>query len=223
VRGVTSIRGVTREYRRHRFAILFYSLLLTVGVAPFLHVFGFDFLEGFLALNLFAAALSATGRTGQGMIVLAVLFGGARLGGAIFGTQALVSMSEVVWIVVGLLATFGSLRRALRRGPVNAEQLYAALSVYVLIGLIFGMVYTLYERIWPGSFAAASGEGAFPFSRAVYFSFVTLASLGYGDILPVNDAMRGMAILEVIGGQLYLVVLVARLVSQYSAQERQER
>ena len=49
----------------------------------------------------------------------------------------------------------------------------------------------------------------------MYFSFVTLASLGYGDILPLSDPARGLAIVEVVGGQLYLAVMVARLVSAW--------
>ena len=223
MRGMTIIRRLTHEYRQRRFAILFYSLLLTIGVAPLLHAFGFDLIQGFLALNLVAAALGATGRRGLGMLVLAALFGGARLAGAAFGAQALFTVSEVTWIIVGFFAAFGALRYALHRGPVNREHIYAALSVYILIGLVFGIIYILYERIWPGSFVTISDRAAFSFSRAVYFSFVTLASLGYGDILPVNEAVRGMAILEVVGGQLYLVVLVARLVSLYSAQERHQQ
>ena len=49
-------------------------------------------------------------------------------------------------------------------------------------------------------------------TTAIYFSFVTLASLGYGDVLPVSDPARGLAVLQVVSGQLYLAVLVARLV-----------
>jgi hypothetical protein len=54
---------------------------------------------------------------------------------------------------------------------------------------------------------------------AIYFSFITIATLGYGDIVPVNGAARGLAMLEAIGGQMYLAVLVARMVSLYSKEE----
>jgi voltage-gated potassium channel Kch len=70
------------------------------------------------------------------------------------------------------------------------------------------------EENWPGSFAAA---GDFSRMTAIYFSFVTLSTLGYGDILPRSDVARGLAIVEGIGGQLFLAVLVARLVSLYAA------
>lgn len=211
---------LAHAYRQRRFAFLFYSLLLTIGVAPFLHALGFDLFQGFLALNLLAAALGATARRVLVMLVLAALFAAARLAGAALGAHALFTLSEAVWILVAWLATFGSLRHALHRGPVDAERIYAAASVYVLLGLACGIIDLLYERIWPGSFAVTVGGGELSFPRAVYFSFVTLASVGYGDIVPVSAPARGIAILEAVGGQLYLAVLLARLVALYSIQER---
>ena len=52
--------------------------------------------------------------------------------------------------------------------------------------------------------------------RAVYFSFVTIATLGYGDIVPKSEVTQGMAVLQAVGGQMYLAVLVARMVSLYT-------
>jgi voltage-gated potassium channel Kch len=74
------------------------------------------------------------------------------------------------------------------------------------------LFYWALEQIRPESFAMPAG-----FSRmsALYFSFVTLATLGYGDIVPRSDLARGLAIVEGIGGQLFLAVLVARLVGLY--------
>ena len=62
---------------------------------------------------------------------------------------------------------------------------------------------------------AFQASGAFSRMTALYFSFVTLATLGYGDIVPRSDVARGLAIVEGVGGQLFLAVLVARLVSLY--------
>ena len=89
---------------------------------------------------------------------------------------------------------------------------------YLLAGIYFGLSYWVLERMIPGTFTAAA-----PFSQtsAIYFSFVTLATLGYGDIAPRGDIARGLAIIEGIGGQLFLAVLVARLVSLYSTPRNQ--
>jgi hypothetical protein len=122
------------------------------------------------------------------------------------------------WTGIGLLAAASALRFAMRATEVDTEHLHAALSAYLLAGIFFGLLYWVLDQVWAGSFAA-SGE----FSRmsALYFSFVTLATLGYGDIVPRTDVARGLAIVEGVGGQLFLAVMVARLVSLYGQKASQ--
>ena len=93
--------------------------------------------------------------------------------------------------------------------------MHAALGAYLLIGLFFGLAYSVLEKVAPGSFALAGQPlaGDLREAGAIYFSFVTLATLGYGDIVPLTATARGLAVIEAIGGQLYIAVLVARLVS----------
>jgi voltage-gated potassium channel Kch len=131
-------------------------------------------------------------------------------------------IGEGLWIVCGALALFVSARHALGAGRVDSERLFAALSTYLLAGLILGTCYWVMESLSPGSFASASGRDI-DFSSAVYFSFVTIATLGYGDITPVSDAARGMAVFEAVGGQMYMVVLVARLVALHVSQASEHR
>jgi hypothetical protein len=78
--------------------------------------------------------------------------------------------------------------------------------------MFFGEIYWSIEQIAPGSMG---GPDKLSELRAVYFSFVTIATLGYGDFLPKSDLARGIATFEVIGGQLYLAVLVAFLISAF--------
>ena len=117
----------------------------------------------------------------------------------------------------------GGQRAAFRPGRtvVDREHLYAALSTYMLAGLFFGVFYWVLEQTWPGSLGTA-GEGVqsrFSLTLAIYFSFVTLATLGYGDIVPRSEVTRGLAIMEAVVGQLYLAVMIARLVSSYVSRE----
>src|SRR5215813_11347576 len=97
----------------------------------------------------------------------------------------------------------------MRGAKVDAEHLFAALSSYLLAGIYFGLLYWALEQLRPGTFVAAT---AFSKTGGIYFSFVTLATLGYGDIVPKTDVARGLAILEAVGGQLYIAVTIARLV-----------
>ena len=132
--------------------------------------------------------------------------------------QSEVSIASLaVWGVLALGTVAGALRFALRGSTVGREQVYAALSAYLLAGMFFGVLYSVLEQVAPGSLSTGSvaATGVFPLTTAMYFSFVTLASLGYGDILPLSDPARGLAIVEVVGGQLYLAVMVARLVSAW--------
>jgi hypothetical protein len=86
------------------------------------------------------------------------------------------------------------------------------LSTYLLAGIFFGQIYSSLNDIH-----AESVVGPDPLSdtSAIYYSFVTLATLGYGDFLPRTDVARGVATFEVIGGQLFLAVLVARLIGAF--------
>ena len=82
-----------------------------------------------------------------------------------------------------------------------------------MAGVFFGLLYFVVEQLSPGTFTSPTH---FTQTSAIYFSFVTLATLGYGDIAPRGDIARGIAIVEGVGGQLFLAVLVARLVSLYT-------
>jgi hypothetical protein len=178
----------------------------------------FDPLKILLAVSLVAAIASAAReRWFRTMLILGIAFFAARSVQAVTGAQALLPLSQALWIFAALFATATAARHALRSGPVDAERIFAALDTYLLAGLIWGVGYWLIDQIWPASFGPVS-ESPIPLAHAIYFSFVTIATLGYGDIVPVSDLARGLAILEAVSGQFYLAVLVARLVSLYARQ-----
>lgn len=211
---------VLETYRRHRFAWLFFSLLLTIAAHPVLEalVSGFNPSELLLAVNLVAAVASAAHeRWIRVLLLLSIAFVITRGIRTVLGVEVLLPISQVLWVAASLLATAATARHALRAGVVDAEHIFAALDVYLLAGLIFAVCYWLLDQTWPVSFGAASASDL-DLARAIYFSFVTIATLGYGDVVPVNDSARGLTVLEAVGGQMYLAVLVARLVSLYSQQ-----
>lgn len=106
------------------------------------------------------------------------------------------------------------LRHVMRAGRVDAEMIYGAIAGYLLLGLIWAMLYAVIETLQPGSFSlTATNEGSRPWDDLLYYSFVTLTTLGYGDVLPLSPRVRSLAILEAVTGVFYVAVLVARLVS----------
>jgi hypothetical protein len=213
--GAGGLRVLGRAYLRQRYAILFYTLLLTMVAAPAIAALEFPggLIELLLATNLLAAVLPVSAGKGRRVLLaMMALVWLARSATVWLDHPALSAMTLGLWTLIGMLAAAAALRFAMRATSVDAEHLYAALSAYLLGGLFFWRFYGVLEQIWPGTFAAA---GDFSRMSAMYFSFGTLATLGYGDIVPRTDVARGLAIVEGVGGQLFLAVMVARLVSLY--------
>lgn len=215
------LQRLGRSYAAHRYAIVFYSVLLTLCAVPLLAAFQLDprLLLLFVALNLLTAALGVGPRRGRRVLVV---FTGIALAlravSELTGSLALGSASLVLWSMLAVIATVSAVRFALRGDEVNSEHLYAALSSYVLAGVFFGVLYAAIEKAWPGSLIAAGAVaalGELPLSSGIYFSFVTLATLGYGDIIPGTELTRGLAIFEAVGAQIYIAVMIARLVALY--------
>ena len=106
---------------------------------------------------------------------------------------------------------------------VTINVIYASIVVYLLIAIMWAFVYSVLESIHPGSFA--TGEGQIEAGRRlyIYYSFVTITTLGYGDITPTTDLANTFSFLEAVTGQLYLAILIARLVGVHIAQSMNKK
>jgi hypothetical protein len=211
-------KAAAGTYVRKRYAILFYTLLLTFVASPLLAALQrkSTFVELLLVTNLLVAVLPIrTGNIRRTLLVLVVLaLAGRFFAASLGGTFSSVNLG--VWTLVGLLAAANALRSALRATSIESEHIYAALSAYLLAGISLGVLYWALEQAWPGSLSYGGGiSNNFSQADGIYFSFVTLATLGYGDFVPKTEVARGLTILEAVAGQLYLGVMVARLVSLY--------
>ncbi len=118
---------------------------------------------------------------------------------------------------------FVLLRHIVRAERVTADILYGAFSVYILLGIFFTFVYFLVQTASPEVAVVVSGTGEpASLSGLFYFSFVTLTTLGYGDILPMTDVTRILAILEAMFGVFYTGALVGKLVGLYVSQSGEQ-
>jgi hypothetical protein len=123
--------------------------------------------------------------------------------------------------LLALLAV-GSLRFVFRGKALTTDGLFATIAVYLIIAMFFSMLYMLLIEWNPASFSLQV-EGMPPQllqSNLLYFSLITLATVGYGDILPVSETARTLAVIEATVGQFYVAVIVAVFVGMYATQRR---
>src|SRR5262249_44248950 len=174
-----------------------------------------------LALAGFAAAIQAVGG-GRRYAIAFVLLGSvtAALGmlAVTIGSPTWTASALVFYLVFATFTLIRVLRYVVARGAITIDKIYGALSVYLLAGFTWGGLYSLVELVHPESFQWAHPAHHDPktlLHSFVYLSFVTLASLGYGDILPVTPQAPSLAMLDVIFANFYTVVIIARLVSGF--------
>jgi hypothetical protein len=120
-----------------------------------------------------------------------------------------------------LLATFNTLRQVAVGNDISLNRIVGAICVYLLLGVMWSIAYTVLEFSQPGSFKGLT-ELLSPLWSPdwIYYSFVTITTLGYGDITPLTQTARTLSFAEAIVGQFYIAVLVAGLVSAYISSKR---
>ena len=161
-------------------------------------------------------SLKGSGRT----FSIAIVF---VISGVIFNAVSVIIVSPVFLYgayisLLGflLIAVWCALKQVAIGTEVSANRLVGAVCVYLLLGVIWAFAYTLLDLLSPGSFQGFSPlDDPYWDSEWLYFSFVTMTTLGYGDILPVSAMARALAYLQSVTGQFYVAVLVAGLVSAY--------
>lgn len=136
----------------------------------------------------------------------------------LFDAISMLCMVAILFLIIG-----AGLRVLFRPMVVTIDTISASLCAYLLLAMVWAYMYALVDLFVPGSFAyslddsfrmtIADGQAVY----AAYFSYVTITTLGYGDILPVTPPAMALATLEAFVGQMYIAILVARLVAVYSA------
>src|SRR5918999_441054 len=127
-------------------------------------------------------------------------------------------------LTAGLLVTATlpvTLSRVLQHRRVTSETVLGALCAYVLIGLLFAFLYLAVSDLRDGPFFAQAGEHSQ--SEFLYYSFVTLTTLGFGDLSPTEGFPQALTVFEALAGNVFLVTLVARLVTLWVRQDERTR
>jgi len=203
---------------------LLVALVLLFFTAPFVEGFkNGDIVEGMLMTLVLVLSVLAVGGNRRTLIAATLLVMPAVVGK--WGNRLRPDLvpAEVFLIaqLVFLVFVVALLLRFILRAPrVNSEVLCAGISGYLILGLLWIVAYMLVARLVPNAFAFNVGPAAHQSMdgfTAFYFSFATLTTIGYGDISPVANAARMLAVMEAVTGMFYITVLISRLVALYSA------
>jgi len=160
-------------------------------------------------------AIGWRGTTARVVAILAVLLFVLR-GLGFAGGEGAVGRSVDAALTIFMLSTLVVmvLAQIFREGPITRQRVQGSIIIYLLLGLIWAEAYMLAGYLDPNSFTGNLGTGPNAvLARSTYFSFVTLTTVGYGDIAPNSLVTRPLANIEALIGQLYPAILIARLVS----------
>ncbi len=145
-------------------------------------------------------------------LALVALSAGAAVALVIFGGNGFAALVGILSGVLTVATIAAVALGVVDQGEANVKAVTGAVCVYVLIGLLFVFLYGVIATLGAGDFFAQGTDGTR--SLRLYFSFVTLATLGYGDYTAAGELGRTLAVVEALFGQLYLVTVIAVLVSR---------
>ena len=204
-------------------AKLLIALILLLLFTPFIEdLKNGEIIEAVLMTLVLVSAVLAVGGRRRSLLVATVLVVPAVAGRWLHhgwpdrvptGIHLVAGLLFIAFVVSQLLAFI------LRAPRVDSEVLCAGISGFLLVGLLWTLAYVLVDWAHPGSFAfnvASLGQPRMDGFNGFYYSFMTLCTVGYGDITPVSRVARMLAVLEAITGMFYVAVLIARLVALHT-------
>ena len=217
-----------RGKRQGKFFYLFLCQVLLLALFPYLEKPGlpmvFFRLLGVAALISGVYAVSEKRAQWIAALVLVVPAGVLNTVVA-FRPDPRLAVPTVILTILFLVFTLVSLLRAVVRAEqVTRDTIYGAISIYLLMAIAWAAAYWLLLTLQPDAIvmdATRHPHHTMDWSDCVFYSFVTLTSLGYGDILPMTPQARSLSMLEAVSGIMYIATLIARLVGLYSAMKSQ--
>jgi hypothetical protein len=223
---------LTALYIRRRYLVLLGALLLVLVVQPV--SFGFSappqLFDAFLLLVTVALLLSFCPDKNRRLAAIAfgIPTGLLPLGGHLLAdqpTNPVVMVGHCLAVVFYSWAAVLIVASLFRRQSVSLDSVFGAVCGYLLLGMAWGVLYSMLDTFWPGSFEVGTRlaeQVRADQSRIhlfTYYSFITLTTVGYGDVTPLSAPARTGAWLEALTGQFYLAVLVAGLVGALLAKK----
>jgi len=208
--------------KRSRVLVLLVALFLQIALSPFFYLF--PFFELLISLGLIVAAVFTVADSRRHLTVGLALGIPGFLLLSISKAMELIELAWVGYVLVLVLYLFVIrlfMQKIFRAKEVTRDIIGMALCTYVLLGALWMLFYIPVAAWDPDAFRFVTEHTTRDLSPALtYFSYVTLTTLGYGDIIPTSELARSLAILEAMTGTLFLAVLISRLVGTYSSNRK---
>lgn len=216
----------TKACYQDRFLFLIILIVALIALGPFIQ--GFIRLSYFMQLFfsiIFIATIYSASQKRSHIIIAVILVIPTILSlwsKDIAISNTLITIGYICGVIVFAFAVISILRYIFSEQEVTRQTISAAVVVYLLLALMWTFIYRLMENLYPGSFAIAHSKILDAENIYLYFSLVTITTLGYGDITPVGRQATSLAVLEAMTGQIYLVVVVAWLVGMYVSRKSKQ-
>lgn len=202
--------------RRNRPIFLLCAIVFLILARPFEN-------EGLFAGIIYLAVFCAGGSLVAASRLWFISYVAVAIPALVIGTislslpsvGALVLVGDILTLLISGLLFFAVVRFALfGEKATEMERIIAGISSYLILGFLWANLYSIHEDLFPGGFQSLDGEILTRETcNFLYFSFVTLTTLGYGDVIPIASLARALAILEAACGTLFVAVFIASLVS----------
>lgn len=229
---MSSPHPILKAFLKGRFSALLVSLALLFLVGPLMpgdQTFA-DQLFGVLILAVLVSCLRAIART-RGFFWFMLVFTLLNVGLGSFEiisnveTEAFRSMVLAVRLSYFAIMFFSIMGYVLDSSPATGDKICGAISAYMLMGVAWSFIYALFYQSDPESIRVPEqllSTDTINSTWTLYFSFTTLTTLGYGDIVPQTSGVQSYAIMEAACGQIFLAVIIARLIALQITHQRKE-
>ena len=212
---------------KSRFLFLLVFLLMLIAIQPLDEAIGeFGILLDIITMAILASAIFAISHKKNHMIA-AVLLAAPMVvfvwAYKLYESTWMLALNSICGVAFFGFIIVIILKFIFSRDEIEKDLIAGAAVVYLLIAVIWTHLYRLIDLVHPGSFSIAESQTMDYVAPFVYYSFVTMTTLGYGDIFPVTTAAKSSVILEAIIGQLYLVIMVAWLVGVHISQSMNKK
>ena len=210
------------KYLKHenKFLYLLIAMGLMIGFIPsFAMPGGKDWVIQLIYLLMLIGALYVMKKRRRSIVTAVIIATGGfvlNTSGLIAGIKPISISGDILYLVFYAMFIMGVLTDILKAPNVTKDSFYGAICVYFMIAIFYATIYNTLEYANPGSFSNvgkmvyANGDPAF--FNLLYFSFITLATVGYGDITPLSPAGKSFAVLESTTGVFYIAILVSHLI-----------